>query len=113
MGVIAELGHGARLAQQPPYRGLAVALDPLRFQRDVLPDHLVVGQPHITAPPFADDLIEDIAAGEFVSTTHGSPLISIQNARGHVAARVLIPNLLRTGEVTQGLPGASIRRPYV
>ncbi|MFE9650273.1 hypothetical protein ACFYO0_40455 [Streptomyces sp. NPDC006365] len=63
MGMIAELGHGARLAQQPPYRGLAVALDPLRFQCDVLPDHLVVGQPHITAPPGASALFVELGAG--------------------------------------------------
>lgn len=71
MGMAAELGHRARFAQQPAYGGLARAVRPLGFQRDVLSHHRVVGQPHVAAAPRADDLLEDITAGELVPGTHG------------------------------------------
>ncbi|MFM9442534.1 hypothetical protein [Streptomyces acidiscabies] len=74
MGVAAELGQGTRLAQQPRHRRLVVALGPLRFQRDVLAHHRVVGQPHLAPSSLADDLFEDTTATEPLPGTHTATL---------------------------------------
>jgi hypothetical protein len=81
VGMVPELGQGTRLTEQPSESSLAVALDPLRFERDVLAHHGVVCQPHIAAPPRADDLLQDVTADELVSATHGSPSPEIQTAQ--------------------------------